>query len=318
MKFGLSLEMVNLHWQEPNRNRRESRYYWDELFSLIPAAGFEGIELPYEPKWDFGGRSGIPLSNRSVTIKYGGPAQFRDSLAKAGISQIIGVHFDPSLFVGDDMEHFFFPYRHFGEEAIRFAGEAGAVTATITPTPCRGILQHTMAKGENWDAWADTFIKKTAETLNALAETAKQSGVQLTVKNEYWSVVRGMDIDKLMGLLDGGVGYDLDTANLAIAGVDVADFIGQKKDRIGSVHFTDTAFVDDGEYYKAVNPEYPAGKATQVFRDIGQGSVDLRGAYAALNAAGYNGWVVCNNRQTRDNMRAMLRTRRFIDTTLNA
>ena len=67
MKKCFSTEVVDLNNQAPNRNKRESKYFWDELYPLIGTAGFDAIEVPYEPKWDFGGRSGIPRSMRSIT-----------------------------------------------------------------------------------------------------------------------------------------------------------------------------------------------------------------------------------------------------------
>lgn len=60
--IAISLDLINRHNQEPNRNRYESRYFWEELYQLVAASGFTGIELPYEPVWQLGGRSGVPLN----------------------------------------------------------------------------------------------------------------------------------------------------------------------------------------------------------------------------------------------------------------
>jgi inosose dehydratase len=106
---------------------------------------------------------------------------------------------------------------------------------------------------------------------------------------------------------------DIDTAHLQIAGLDPAAFIREHADSIGSVHLSDTAFVDDEEAWKSANPEFPRRRATQVFRDIGQGDVDLPAACRALQSIGYTGWLICSCRQTRDPMRALLRTRHHID-----
>ena len=63
-EFAISLDLINRHCQEPNRNRYESRYFWEELYPLIATAGFRSIEIPYEPVWQFGGRSGVPMNRR--------------------------------------------------------------------------------------------------------------------------------------------------------------------------------------------------------------------------------------------------------------
>ena len=63
-------------------------------------------------------------------------------------------------------------------------------------------------------------------------------------------------------------------------------------------------------------PEYPAKAATKVFRDIGQGTVDLRAVYDALQEVGYDGQVVFNCRHSYDVCRSLLRTRYYINQTL--
>ncbi len=69
-EIAISLDLINRHYQEPNRNRYESRYFWEELYTLIAASGFSAIEIPYEPVWQFGGRSGVPFNRYCVNTKY--------------------------------------------------------------------------------------------------------------------------------------------------------------------------------------------------------------------------------------------------------
>lgn len=309
LNFGLSLELVEMDNQEPNRNQRESKYYWDEMFQLVSAAGFTGIELPYQPKWDFGGRSGVPFSNYAITTKYGTVKSFLEMLNANGIEKIVGIHFDPSLFISDNFAAYFGAFNHFASEAIRFAAESGAGNLTLTPTPCQGLLQYYTDKQTDWSVWSADFIKKTSDLVARLADEAAASGVTLNLKNEYWSLLRGNAIDDFIQQTSGALFYDIDTAHLQISGLNPVEQIHRHAGKIGSVHLSDTAFVDDGDYFKSTTPEYPAGRATQVFRDIGQGTVDLAAACSALLESDYQGWVVCNNSQTRDTMRAMLRTR---------
>lgn len=306
MKYGFSMEMVDLHRQEPNRNRRESKYFWDEIFTLVAAAGFKGIELPYEMKWDFGGRSGIPLSKRAVAIKFGSVRGFIKDLGGKGIEKVSGLHFDPTLFSGDDQDTYFSAFEHFASEALSFAEEAGCDSLTITATPPIGSLGK-MCGDE------DAFLDRTAGLINRLAGTGEAGGVRICVKNEYWGLLRGERLHGFMSRISDDVYYAVDTANLAIAGADPGDFIMACAGRIGSVQLTDTAFVDNAEYYKQPMPEFPAGKATQIFRDLGQGNVNFAAVMNALEAAGYDGWVIINNRQTRDICRGLLRARYYID-----
>ncbi len=318
MKHGISFEMVDLHRQEPNRNIRESKYFWDELYTLVSASGFQYIEIPYEPKWDFGGRSGVPLTNRSITVKFQNAKNYLAQLNQAGIKGMVGIHLDPSIFLGENLAMFFGAANHYGTEAIDFASKIGADFLTLTATPPIGALHTVYPKDTSWDDLVKAFLQKTAGLINELADYAAQKGVKLCLKNEYWSLLRGKEVVPFIRSLQTKVLLDIDTANLKIAGVDPADLIAENADLIGCVHFTDTSFVDDAEYYKQPMPEFPDGHATQVFKDIGQGEVDFPKILAALNKVKYKGTIVFNCRQTRDICRALLRTRYYIDNKLTA
>lgn len=316
MNMSFSAEAVDLHHQAPNRNKRESKYYWDELYTLIHAAGFRQIEFPYEPKWDFGGRSGIPLTVRSVTVKYTSVENYMEFLKGKGIEGISCIHLDPTLFCSGNMMMYFGGLKHYAEEAIQFAKAAGTEAFTLSVTPTYYAVSSLLQDGESMGELEKEFLKKTAEVIDELAIYAEKAGVKLCLKNEYWTLVKGDSIEEFADRLKGPVYLDIDTANLQIAGTDLAAFIRRNRERIGVVHFTDTAFSDDQEAYKQVMPEYPAKAATKVFRDIGQGTVDLRAVYDALQEVGYDGQVVFNCRHSYDVCRSLLRTRYYINQTL--
>jgi len=313
MKFGISLDMINLLYQEPNRNRFESRYFWEELYTLIAAAGFRGIEIPFEPLWDFGGRSGVPYTSYTITTKYGSPDNYLRLLHDSGIENVIGVHFDPKLFMRGDLDGYFGAYGHFASQAIAHAADLGAPNVTLTPTPSIGLLRHHFGASVEDEDWVGNFFERTEELFGRLGADAEKHRVTLTLRKEYWSLLRGKRIAAFVQKLSGPFRLDIDTAHLRIAGIDSEKFIRKYPDLIGSVHLTDTSFVDEEEAWKSANPEFPRKNATQVFRDLGQGDVDLKSVYRALQSTGYEGWLVCSCRQTRDPMRALLRTRHHID-----
>jgi len=314
--FALSLDLVNLDHQEPNRNRYESKYYWDELFTLIPAAGFTAIELPYQPKWDFGGRSGVPLTQYAIKTKYGTVSNFLSSLHNNGIERIAGVYFNPSLFISSNLAAYFGAFGHFASQAVEFAGEAGAKVLTLTPTPATGMLHYHLAGSNDWDQIKSDFLKRTAELISHLAAQAAACGVTIAVKQEYWSLLRESSADEFFKMISGHVLRNIDTAHSVITGLDPLSQIRTSAGKIGSVHFTDTAFTDNNEVWREVNPEYPTSQATQIYRDIGQGQIDFAAIYKTLQENNYNGDIICSCRQTRDPMRAMLRTRRYLDRVL--
>ncbi|MFX8508341.1 hypothetical protein ABTL86_19710, partial [Acinetobacter baumannii] len=83
-------------------------YFWEELYPLIATAGFSSIEIPYEPVWQFGGRSGVPMNRYCVNTKYQSASQFRAVLSASGIDRVSGITFDPNLFMRNDNLGFFF------------------------------------------------------------------------------------------------------------------------------------------------------------------------------------------------------------------
>ena len=308
--IAISLDLINRHYQEPNRNRYESRYFWEELYTLIAASGFSAIEIPYEPVWQFGGRSGVPFNRYCVNTKYDSAQGYRKLLKDNGIEQVVGITFDPNLFMRNDNLGFFFGAAgHFANEALSHAADMGARFLAISPSAYYGRILH---YHPDLESRIGEFTDKTVELLTGLAEKAQELGVTLTLRNEYWSLFGGERILPLLNALPETVKLDLDTANLFVAGISPAAFLEKHVARIGSVHLTDTELVDHDDIWKTPNPEFPSHRATQVFRDPGTGSVELAQVAALLDKHGYDGPVVCSARQTRDPFRALLRTRALI------
>ena len=316
-KIGISLDMINMHHQEPNRNRQESKYFWEELYPLISAAGFNGIEIPFDPFWIFRGGSGVPFTKYCVDIKYNNVDTYLKFLKGKGIDKVAGIHFSPQMFMrNEDLNFYFGASGHFGGEAIKFASELGCDYINITPTAPYGLILHYHGKNEDVN-WENDFIKRTIEMINKFAKTAAEHNLKLVLKNEYWGSFRGNKISEYISGLDDSIQLNIDTAHLSISGVNPVEFLKAHSSKIGSVTLTDTAFVDEDDIWKTPNPEYPETRATQVFRDLGFGNLELNSFSKALENTNYDGWVICSCRQTRDPMRALLRSRSFINTNLS-
>ncbi|MGN0433558.1 MAG: sugar phosphate isomerase/epimerase family protein [Bilifractor sp.] len=313
MKLSFSTEVVDLDHQAPNRNKRESKYFWDEMYQLISAGGFRKIDIPYEPKWDFGGRSGIPRTRRSIDIKFGNTEGYLKFLSENGIEGISSVHLDPTLFCQGALPIFFGAAEHFGRDAIQFASEAGADSFILTATPTCYAVRRTLGEASEED-----FLKQMKELTERLADFAEEKGVRLCLKNEYWGLLRGDGITNFVRDMKENVYLDVDTAHLSIAGADVRKFIRENKRRIGSVTLTDTSFKDQKEAYRQVMPEFPAKAATWVFRDPGFGTVDLKACVEAAGEAGYDGTFHLNCRNSAAICRSILRARYYADHVLHA
>lgn len=311
MKTCFSTEVVDLDRQAPNRNKRESKYYWDELYTFICGGGFDSIEIPYEPKWDFGGRSGIPRTLRSLRIKFGSVQNYMKALSAVGIHSIDCIHLDPTLFCAGPADMYFGAFTHFAMEAVEMAEACGCPAVTLSATPTcyavNGLLSANPGMSE------DDFVRRTAQVIDTVSQKARTSGITLCIKNEFWGLLRGKQVLSFLEMLDNGAMLDIDTAHLQIAGTDITDFIKANADKIGIVHFTDTAFIDQQEDYASPLPEFPALAATKVFRDIGDGSINFKTVMTALKDIGYDGTIVYNCRNSYDTCRSILRTRYYID-----
>ena len=310
MNLGFSTEVVDLENQAPNRNKRESKYFWDELNHLIAAGGFTSIELAYEPKWDFGGRSGIPRTKRSLTTKFGTVAGYVEYLKANGITDGIScIHMNPALFASSGILPMFLgATTHYMEEAIETAAEAGCKVVTLSATP--PFYASGKLIGEETE---EEFLNAIAGMVTELAGKAEEKGIVLCLKNEYWTLLRGEKIAAFMEKLPSSVKIDADTANLKIAGTDPAEFIRKYADRIGVIHITDTAFEDDQEAWKSALPEFPPKAATKVFVDPGYGTVDFGAVFKAIQNAGLEVPVIINPRNSFDISRSILRSRYFAD-----
>lgn len=310
MKFGCSIEMVNLRTSEPNRSQREAKYYWVELFKLVSAAGFKGIEMPFEP---FNFRPGIPYGPIALKAKYGSVKGFVDYLNSIGIEDITGVHYNPS-FTSHDLDRHFNNVETFAARGIDYAAELGAKTFIISASPEIADLENASKRQGNWADWSSSFLSKAAETLNKLGQTAAEKGIRLCVKNEYWGLARGNNLDSFMKQLDPkSVYYYADTSHIAIGKADPLETIRKYKERLGGVMFSDTAFEDKDDTYRKYFPDYPATGVPRAFSDPGLGKIDLKGIYEGLKGIGYDGWVTYSAKQTLNVTRALLRMRFNID-----
>jgi inosose dehydratase len=323
MKFGCSLEMVNMRISEPGFKHKLSKSYWVELYQLIAAAGFKGIEMPYNPFMTDGiafnmGRSGMPINRYSIETKYGSVRDFVELLRESGIEEITGVHVSANDAMIEVISTFRKPDELFGMieravmEAVEFLAECGGRNLVLSPTPEIGLADRHF--GGKDGAYVSGFLARTAELVNRLGEAASSAGIRLSVRNEFWSLVRGGGIDKFLGQLDPRhVAYSPDIAHLAIADADPAEVVRRHRDRLSAVRFSDTFFQDVERNFEKPNPEIPVVGPQRVFCDLGDGRVDIAGVYRVLKESGYDEWVICESKKTLNVYKALLKLRWSID-----
>ncbi|MBO6013932.1 MAG: sugar phosphate isomerase/epimerase [Oscillospiraceae bacterium] len=323
MKHGLSMEIVDTHNQQPNRNRRESKYYWDEIYTLVSAGGFTEVETPYDPQWAFGGRSGVPLVYANVLEKDGSAQNYLKRLNGYGIERIVGVHYMPGMFFSGTSPHsngavsldaYFGAMEYFGRGAVDYVADLSGSYVTMSATPKIGEIEK--AYGENYESGAEDVLKGTAAAVERLASYARSKGVRFCLKNEFYGLLRGDKIIDFVKALNEKVYLDIDTAEYKISGCCPVRVIREHPDLIGVVHYSDTSFVDDQECYRQMNPEFPAVKASKVYRDLGDGTIHFPKVEAALKDIGFTGHVIVSARDSYDVSRSILRARYYINSKL--
>ena len=247
------------------------------------------------------------LCNLKVVILYNSNnVDLINKLKSSGIEKVAGIHFNPTVFMRNDNFDFYFGASgYFGGESIKYASDLGCDYIVITPTPPYGLVKH--YHGLQWES---DFIKRSIEMINGFAKVAQEKGVIVSLKNEYWSVFRNQEI---YAELDPSILLNIDAANSSIAGQNPAESVKKNISKIGNVHISDTAFIDTDETWKTPLPEYPQHRATQVYKDVGLGNLDLVGFYNTLKSLHFNGWAIISNRQSREPMRALLRSRSWLN-----
>lgn len=312
VKFGCSLETVNMLTSGPNFIYKQSKSFWTNYFKFVAAVGFKGVELPFNPfnsdpmAFEMG-RCGIPLSAFAVKAKYGSPAEFLEFLHSVGIDEVTSVHFSANdivleiLAAGRTMDDYFTLYEEAGMAAIDHLVSLGGKGLVISPSAELGWLEK--LAGNDLDG---AFTDRTAEVLSKLVRAAAVKGIEVALKTEYWSLFRG---PKMAALLNRVPGARLcpDLAHLAIAGDPVNIVVNAHKDQISFMRLSDTDFTDNFKNYEKINAELPVEGPQKVFCDLGEGRIDLLGACRILNDNGYDGWVICENKKTLDVYKGLLK-----------
>ena len=122
------------------------------------------------------------------------------------------------------------------------------------------------------------------------ADVARARGFEPVFHHHTATYVEGRDeIERF--LADSDVALLLDSGHLAVAGGDPIEALDAWSDRIGAVHVKDIR-ADVLAGVRADRADMLTAWQRGVFCALGAGDVDLEGFCAALDARGYDGWVV--------------------------
>ncbi|MCU6763646.1 Xylose isomerase-like TIM barrel [uncultured Roseburia sp.] len=320
MKFGCSLEMVNVLVSGPGAFNRQSKKFWTDYIKYISAVGFQGIELPF---WCFSsdamafetGRSGIPCNQTAIKEKYSSPEGFLEFLREAGIETVVSVHVNANdamlelAALQGDTDTYYSLLEQLCMEGLEHACSLKAEGLIVSPSPELGWLYRYF--GDDFEE----FEQRTVDILQRTAKCAREKQILFACKNEFWSYFHQEKIRWLTEQAEG-ISFCPDLAHLKIAGVSAADILDEYRDNLKFIKFNDTAFKDLVGNAERINAELPVEGAQKVFCDCGEGDADLIKAAEQLKRNGFDGWVICENKNTLDVYKGLLKLGWFVNNRL--
>jgi inosose dehydratase len=137
---------------------------------------------------------------------------------------------------------------------------------------------------------SDAEWTRLAAHVDAVAAATAELGLTTVVHPHHGTLIeRAADVDRLASLSD--VAWCLDPGHLALGGYDPLDFVARHGDRVAHVHLKD---VDLTVAARLTAGELTLMAAVQagLFRPLGEGDAGIAALVAALDARGYDRWLV--------------------------
>ena len=154
--------------------------------------------------------------------------------------------------------------------------------------------------------------------MNTVGRMAAEKGLCVSIHNEFWCAVNLYDHERFLEMTDPQyVYYCLDTAQVAIMGVDILKFYETYHDRIQYFHVKDTtcpAAPDEKRFGPGAEFD-PTG--ARWFWEPGGGNVDFPALWRLMKKYQHKGWIGIESDGTPDPLATILLTKNYIDTVLD-
>jgi inosose dehydratase len=277
---------------KPNFDDFTRREQHERALKTLSAAGFRAIELRAGTgRWEPLGRP------EQIAANFGSSSDFAGFLGSCGIDGVSSFFWDP----GEPIREEPAPPR----SPLEPADHAGIVeSARIFARFLRDIGGSCLVVRALPAAWrtgalAPEQLDVAAACWNAVADGID---VELALHLDFLSPLRTLDdVGALLERTEAGLA--LDTAELAIAGIDPVAVADRYGERVVHVHLKD-ARDRVGDEYQTPDAEKHvrlAGGSRGIdrwFWELGEGTVDLAGVVAALRGHGYDGWWIVESDQS--------------------
>ncbi len=316
MKVVASFGIVNADTSGPGAFLRAAKWYWDEITDMFAAAGFKSIMIPMVPNTENVSRNGAPICTASIKTRFGSPEGYLKYLNEKGIDNVEAIaisaqsQFNSLFETGLPIEQFFDEFYKHAEDTVDALVQFKGSTLLVSPTPGIGFLNQVFNEDS---AKIEKFLEDAAVCMNRIGECCNKSNINLVIRNEFWTLMRGTAIDAFVSRLDPKlVSYAPDPAHLHIAGADYLAYFEKYAKQAKAVCFTDTKFVDELDVYKTISPEFPQdGRLQRVYYDLGYGDMDFEKIYEILKKNDFDGPVLLDSKYSLDIPKGILRMRTF-------
>ncbi|MDU0326453.1 sugar phosphate isomerase/epimerase [Microbacterium sp. KSW2-21] len=274
----------------------------ERAFKTASISGFSGIELtavsfgPWEPL-------GTP---QQLTDLYGSVEGFGEFLTSCAIEAVSSYVYDPS--VGFEVEMGRGPDPLDPASADQIVRTARWFSDAIRRLNGSVLVVRAAPSAWQTGALSAEQIEVLATLWNTVGAAIAADGVSLGLHVDFLSALRLDDgISRLLEATDADtVGLAIDTAELAIAGIDPVALYRRHADRVVHVQLKDAReTVDDAEACTPHAEQFirTEGGARKILRWFYEPSderalVDFEGFVGALAEHGYRGWIVVESDQS--------------------
>jgi len=215
---------------------------------------WKGLACMARCGWD-----GFEYCYDDIVEWYDRPAEFRRRLDEHGVCLA-------SLYIPSGFRN--------AEEVLEHRGRVTAAAEFCVEVGCEFILLDGGARKDDGQ-YTEADFRRVADAANHCGDLCRSRGLSCSW-HQHWGTMfeYRAAFDRLMAMTDPElVLCTPDTAQLSLGDFDVAQTIRRYADRIRYAHFKDL-------------------DANRRFIELGRGTVDLPGAWQALGAARYEGWIV--------------------------
>ena len=266
----------------------------------VSAAGFRAVELSAGAgRWE-------PMGNREMMeVNHGSVAGFAAFLRASAIDSVSSYFFDPGAFMSTAGVPFAPGNPADTAAIVALAGEYVALLAALGGD--RLVVKPAPAFWRT-GGLPEPLLANLAALWNEVGALAAKQGVQVALHVDCLSALRTEEsmARMLAATHPENVGLALDTAELALAGLDPLAVYKRFAARVNHVQFKDVVLRDDlGEAtQKNAEHHFLSGGGSRAvarwFWEMGTpgGLVDFPGLFAAMQASGYRGWIVAESDQS--------------------